>query len=807
MDNKVNTPYASAEGKTSRKAGPTRAGAKNPSHDSKAKASAIKDVERDIKQNRDKERQRKRLTGSDPIPSNPNKKALANPMDKFDCHRCGNKGHLKRDCPAPACKTCAGFHKDGICNTVCFKCDAVGHSRKFCPKKKLPTCFRCHKVGHNKKSCKEVLSDVVEKKGVKKIWVRKLEEEAAAELSFYDTLLMSNPADITQEDIDKLNSTQAANIYALCARAGCNNLGRTTVIKDVPSSTPGSPVRAQVTVMPDIDRKAIVVTYPECKVKVDDPLPPAKQDKRRPEITAEVLMSKRAGSDKGKGKEKVKDSCFKDKHCCDRMSMYEAENFEYIMYVPDVGHFITQQGVWEVLPDSEVNDKIGPVLYYARQWHKEDEVGEILFDDFLKLFDRAKVKASTDKSKGFEEEIGAMAKQRRRVIEIVQDFDKMNAPIVLPAPPAPVCLHNPASDDVPLPPVPSECMSFDPNLAILWMQPNEEVDEEADVERITGYNRATYFEPTSNTLIEPWGPMRTQKVAVATVGKTPGFFGDPITCQIEPVTNLYNASVAQSNYSIFQNYNDEAKARRKTLNSLDLLRKDYLAGDIRKEDYLRSKKVLLNLYNELQMTGKPDAEFVLADVSNLIKPMETRDTTLRGMSVYRLIDFMFPEVHDKWILSLKLFKRNFTDDRVKKDKDVDLEETGMFIGRLCLCSGKEGSVAYEERPLGLLPKGFLPTDRAGRLRDLTLSESMVQLLANRLTQLSSFGEFVAKAKRILSNKPGLTDDVNSYLYSGSSVFLDTFWCSCLLSHPERVSDLFFKTVRDFRLSTPTAVCT
>ncbi|EPZ33279.1 hypothetical protein O9G_001630 [Rozella allomycis CSF55] len=51
------------------------------------------------------------------------------------CHKCGQKGHLKKDCDS---------------ENVCFLCGELGHSRDTCP---YEMCFNCNNVGHISRNC------------------------------------------------------------------------------------------------------------------------------------------------------------------------------------------------------------------------------------------------------------------------------------------------------------------------------------------------------------------------------------------------------------------------------------------------------------------------------------------------------------------------------------------------------------------------------------------------------------------------------------------------------------------------------
>ena len=76
------------------------------------------------------------------------------------CYCCGERGHMKRHCPAreARCGTCGKVgHTSKTCwkkdNRKCFCCGTAGHIKQHCPHKE-DRCSRCSMVGHTEATCR-----------------------------------------------------------------------------------------------------------------------------------------------------------------------------------------------------------------------------------------------------------------------------------------------------------------------------------------------------------------------------------------------------------------------------------------------------------------------------------------------------------------------------------------------------------------------------------------------------------------------------------------------------------------------------
>ncbi|KAL8884839.1 MAG: hypothetical protein Q9215_007194 [Flavoplaca cf. flavocitrina] len=81
---------------------------------------------------------------------------------QITCRRCGNLGHMVKDCQEPRvikCHYCdATDHLKDACDNrfakkLCNNCGQMGHIKSSCPLPKVPTCSYCTTRGHKKADC------------------------------------------------------------------------------------------------------------------------------------------------------------------------------------------------------------------------------------------------------------------------------------------------------------------------------------------------------------------------------------------------------------------------------------------------------------------------------------------------------------------------------------------------------------------------------------------------------------------------------------------------------------------------------
>lgn len=76
------------------------------------------------------------------------------------CYRCGEKGHIARNCYMEAkttCMFCLGEHHHSECtDKLCYRCNQTGHVSQSCKANGIK-CNKCRKVGHVERDCGTIL--------------------------------------------------------------------------------------------------------------------------------------------------------------------------------------------------------------------------------------------------------------------------------------------------------------------------------------------------------------------------------------------------------------------------------------------------------------------------------------------------------------------------------------------------------------------------------------------------------------------------------------------------------------------------
>eukprot|EP01016_Furgasonia_blochmanni_P002935 TRINITY_DN11145_c0_g1_i3.p1 TRINITY_DN11145_c0_g1~~TRINITY_DN11145_c0_g1_i3.p1 ORF type:complete len:693 (+),score=63.68 TRINITY_DN11145_c0_g1_i3:1-2079(+) len=77
------------------------------------------------------------------------------------CRRCGKAGHFERMCAMSVqrftCLFCLGDHRNDECEqTVCFRCNGMGHRRADCNTRRDTQCHVCRKFGHKRRDCQVI---------------------------------------------------------------------------------------------------------------------------------------------------------------------------------------------------------------------------------------------------------------------------------------------------------------------------------------------------------------------------------------------------------------------------------------------------------------------------------------------------------------------------------------------------------------------------------------------------------------------------------------------------------------------------
>lgn len=737
-----------------------------------------------------------------PIPDNPNRQGRDFALTCFNCQ---SKDHLQRDCPIRRCPRCAKYHV-GRCKEICGLCGVKGHIASKCKRKSLlKPCASCGVVGHTSRVCRNKSSDVADKPGVSKKMASVI-HETDPKITYYESLLQSDPKDFTFSDLDKLEMDQIVVILRLAAQHG-NRLGCLEV-KMVDDLRKGAPVacEALVTVEPkpkeEKKKKEEKEVVPRGKIMRNvavyvDRIVLEKHPYYSSKVTqCEITTSKLAIEPK---MEKQLPSFTLTDDYPRQITQLPAKPFPEAPPAP----------VW--LPSFGNDSSTGPNDGYTGGVGSYSSCGSSSSSSSDTESSKGKGKdtssssaSDTESSKGRGKASTSSEDEFSEYVSASDDhssnFDDW------------CYMRDPAwhtKDNTPLPIYP--ITAPEPG----WSMPRMDIAIPYGVD----FDDDGFGEFKSHRTVTPQVPCVAAD-GVMTAILSEGLYMNPGTTRLDsaastfldkprrvtrqPVASPYALQVTGQNYR-FEIKPNEFQDHLKTIQK----RIDFLNSEICHDtiDYRVSMSHLENAKLCLAQQKLADLEVVIADVSSLIRPVPVRNHDTEG-PIDTFLDWFSPSLHDKFFLTCKFYERVKPNDfRTLRDAEEPLEDTVWYTGRLelssmCSKSKKKRNLVLTKQPIGLLPEGFLPTNRFGQVRDVVICQAMFFQITQRQTVMLNMQDWFIRSKRMLESCKGVTIDINGYLHAGENTFLDTYWLCALLKKKSKVQELAYETIVDFRLFPP-----